>query len=301
MAERLPSLNALRAFEAVARHLSFSKAAEELHVTQAAVSQQVKALEADLGTPLLRRTGREIYPTETAQAGLADLRVSFDRMARAIRKMRADARRQLLTIRVEPTFAATWLVARLESFRDACDSFDVRIDASLDLPDFERDGIDVAIHFGTGDYPGLNAQQLFKDEVFPVCSPRLLEGPKPLREPSDLRHHTLLHLESIPGYSEWPYWRAWLRAVGANDVDVSRGQRFTEHSMVLQAAVEGQGVAMATTAIVADDIANGRLVLPFDLHLTTIFAYYLVWPRDLSSTPMVADFRDWIRSAIDCH
>ncbi len=299
MTERLPSLNALRAFEAVARHLSFSKAADELHVTQAAVSQQVKALEADLGAPLLRRAKRQIFLTETAQAGLADLRVSFDRMAGAVHKMRADARRQLLTVRVEPTFAATWLVARLDSFRDACNGIDILIDASLDLPDFDRDGVDVAIHFGTGDYPSLNAQQLFKDEVFPVCSPRLLEGPKPLREPSDLRYHTLLHLESIPGYSEWPYWRAWLRAVGVNDVDVGRGPRFTEHSMALQAAVEGQGVAMATTAIVADDIAKGRLVLPFDLHLTTIFAYYLVWPRDLASKSMVVAFCDWIRAAID--
>lgn len=301
MTERLPSLNALRAFEAVARHLSFSEAAEELHVTQAAVSQQVKALEADLGARLLRRANRRIYLTEAGQAGLADLRVSFDRMARATRKMRADAGRQMLTIRVEPTFAATWLVARLDSFRDACNGVDIRIDASLDLPDFVRDGVDLAIHFGTGNYPGLDIQQLFRDDVFPVCSPRLLEGPKPLREPSDLQHHTLLHLESIPGYSEWPYWRAWLRAAGVENVDVSRGQRFTEHSMALQAAVEGQGVAMATTAIVADDIAKGRLVLPFDLHLTTIFAYYLVWPRDLASQPMIVAFRDWIRAAIDRH
>jgi len=299
MTEHLPSLNALRAFETVARHLSFRKAADELHVTQAAVSQQVKALEADLGTPLLRRANRRIYLTETGQAGLADLRLSFDRMALAVHRMRVDARRELLTIRVEPTFAASWLVARLDSFRDACDGVDILIDASLDLPDFDRDGVDVAIHFGTGDYPGLSFQQLFKDKVFPVCSPRLLDGPTPLREPGDLRHHTLLHLESIPGYSEWPYWRAWLRAVGIDDVDVSRGPRFTEHSMALQAAVEGQGVAMATTAIVADDIAKGRLVLPFDLHLTTNFAYYLVWPRNLARPLVVAGFRDWIRGAID--
>ena len=185
MTEHLPSLNALRAFETVARHLSFSKAAVELHVTQAAVSQQVKALEADLGTPLLRRANRRIYLTETGQAGLADLRLSFDRMALAVHRMRVDARRELLTIRVEPTFAASWLVARLDSFRDACDGVDILIDASLDLPDFDRDGVDVAIHFGTGDYPGLSFQQLFKDKVFPVCSPRLLDGPPPLREPGD--------------------------------------------------------------------------------------------------------------------
>ena len=297
MPERLPSLNALRAFEAVARHLSVSKAADELHVTQAAVSQQIKALEAELGGPLLRRANRRVYLTDTAQAGLADIRESFDLMSRAVRHMRADARRQLLTIRVEPTFATTWLVARLDHFRDANNGVDVLIDTSLDLPEFDREGIDIAIHFGTGDYAGLNSQQLFRDVVFPVCSPRLLEGSKPLRQPSDLRHHTLLHLESVPGYSEWPYWHAWLRAKGVKNIDAGHGMRFTEHSMALQAAVEAEGIALGTTALVSDYVASGQLVVPFDDHIATKYGYYLVWPKRLATAPKVVAFCDWICAA----
>ena len=298
MPERLPSLNALRAFEAVARHLSFSKAAEELHVSQAAVSQQIKALEAGLGAPLLRRAKRRGFLTDTGQSGLADLRESFDLMARAVALMRTDIRRQQLTIRVEPTFAATWLVGRLDSFRDTNDGIDILIDASLDLPEFGREGIDIAIHFGTGDYPGQNVRQLFRDVVFPVCSPDLLDGSHPLREPKDLRHHTLLHIQSIPGYGEWPYWRAWLRAMGVRDIDVSGGMRFTEHSMALQAAVAGEGVALGTTAIVSDDVASGRLVMPFQEHLETKFGYYLVWPRNAARRPDVSAFCDWICAAV---
>ncbi|MBT4888386.1 MAG: transcriptional regulator GcvA [Rhodospirillales bacterium] len=299
MTERLPSLNSLRAFEAVARHQSFSKAAEELHVTQAAVSQQVKTLEADLGSPLFYRANRQVFPTEIAQSGLPDLRVSFDRMARAMSKMRATTRRQVLTIRVEPTFAATWLVARLEDFREASNDVDILVDASLRIPDFERDNIDVAIHFGTGDYPGMNFRELFKDDVFPVCSPELIKGTNPLCEPNDLKNHTLIHLESIPGYNEWPYWNAWLRAMGVEGVDINRGPRFTDHFMSLKAAREGQGVAMATMAIVADDIADGRLVLPFDLHMKTAYGYYLVWPKGETNKPHSATFRDWICAEID--
>ncbi len=294
MAQRLPSLNALRAFEAVARHLSISRAAEELHVTPAAVSQQVKALEADLGTALLRRVRRELYLTDAAQAGLADLRAGFDRLARAARRMRGDGERQLLTVRVEPTLAATWLVSRLEGFRQARPGIDLRLDASLELPDFARDGVDMAIHYGDGAYPGLEAVRLFTDEVFPVCSPRLLDGPRPLAEPADLRHHTLLHLEWNPRYGAWPDWAMWLRAAGAGDVDAERGPRFTEQSMSLQAAEEGQGVALGSTALVADDIAAGRLVQPFALHLTTSFAVYLVYPKDTVGESKVDAFRDWI-------
>ncbi len=297
MSERLPSLNALRAFEAVARHLSVSKAADELHVTQAAVSQQIKSLEIELGGPLLRRANRRVYLTDTAQAGLADIRESFDLMSRAVRHMRADARRQLLTIRVEPTFATTWLVARLDHFRDANNGIDVLINTSLDFPEFDREGIDIAIYFGTGDYPGLNVQQLFRDVVFPVCSPSLLEGSNPLCNPSDLKHHTLLHLELVPGYSEWPYWHAWLRAKGVRNVDASQGMRFTEHSMALQAAVEGEGVALGTTALVSDYISSGRLVVPFDERIVTKYGYYLVWPKRLATAPKVVAFCDWVCAA----
>ncbi len=294
MVQRLPSLNALRAFEAVARHLSISRAAEELNVTPAAVSQQVKALEADLGAPLLRRVRRKLYLTDAGRAGVADLRAGFDRLIRAARRMRGDGERQLLTLRVEPTLAAFWLVSRLEGFRRARPGIDLRLDASLELPDFDRDGIEMAIHYGDGAYPGLEAIRLFVEEVFPVCSPRLLDGPHPLRRPADLREHTLLHLDWHPRYGEWPDWAMWLRAAGAGDVDAERGPRFSEQTMSLQAAEEGQGVALGSTALVADDIASGRLVQPFALHLTTNLAAYLVYPKDMADEPRVAAFRHWI-------
>ena len=294
MTHRLPSLNALRAFEAVARHLSISRAADELNVTPAAVSQQVKALEADLGATLLRRVRRELYLTDAAQAGLADLRAGFDRLTRAARRMRGDGERQLLTVRVEPTFAATWLVKRLEGFKQARPAIDVRIHASMDCADFARDGVDVAIRYGMGDYPGLDVVRLFDDEVFPVCTPALMNGAHPLREPGDLRQHTLLHVDWMPHMGEWPDWSSWLRAAGVDDIDTGRGLRFSDESMALQAAVQGQGVALGNTALVADDLAAGRLVWPFSLCLPTMFAYYIVCPKATADDPSIAGFRDWL-------
>lgn len=291
---RLPSLNALRAFEAVARHLSVAKAAEELHVTPAAVSQQLRVLEQDLGVELFTRVKRALRPTETAEAGYPDLRDGFDSLVRGVGRMRARGARRLLTVSVEPSFAATWLVARLERLRQMQPELDVLIETSMRLVSLEREGFDLAIRYGIGAYPGLESARLFAEEVFPVCSPRLLEGPTPLREPDDLRHHTLLHLEWASAYGEWPDWDAWLTAAGATQVDAGRGPRFTDHALVLQTAVEGQGVALGSTALVADDLAAGRLVWPFDLCLPTRFGYFLVWPQDSVERPETEAFRAWL-------
>ncbi|MFP6744987.1 MAG: LysR substrate-binding domain-containing protein [Alphaproteobacteria bacterium] len=171
---------------------------------------------------------------------------------------------------------------------------DLRLDASLEPPDFARDRVDMAAHYGDGAYPGLESTRLFADEVFPVCSPDLLHGPNLLRHPADLRHHTLLHLEWHPRYGEWPDWAMWLRAAGANEVDAAPGPRFTEQTMSLPAAEEGQGVALGSAVLVADDMARGRLVQPFALHLTTKLAVYLVYPKDRVPEPKVAAFRDWL-------
>lgn len=299
MRQRLPSLNMLRAFEVVARHLSFSKAAHELCVTQAAVSQLVKALETQLGVLLVRRLNRRIELTEAGKAGFTEFRRGFEALSRGFRNMDVHARRQVLKLRVEPTLAATWLIPRLSNFRRNCDVGDILIDTSLDLPDFERDDIDMAIHFGVGYYPGFKVRQLFEDDVFPVCSPKLLEGDNPLRELNDLRFHTLLHLETIPGYREWPDWSTWLASTSVNGIDIKCGSWFSDHRIALQAAVDGQGVAIATMALVADDLAEGRLVAPFDKHLTTSYGYYLVWPEDVASKKPVVDFLEWICDSID--
>ena len=301
MTQRLPSLNALRAFEAAARHLSLTKAARELHVTPAAVSHQVKALEADLGVSLLRRVKGEFVLTETAQTVRPVLSAGFDRIAEAVRRLRADEALRFLTVSVSPTFAANWLVRRLGAFKRAFPEIDVRLQTTNEITEFARDGVDIAIRFGAGDYPGLHAIRLFDEEIFPVCSPALLERGPPLVHPADLAGHTLLHVE-------WSWamtrgepldWQMWLRAAGAEEVDATRGPRFSYTSFALQAAADGQGLALGSEALAGDDLAAGRLVRPFDVVLPVNFAYYLVYPEDTAERPKIANFRHWILAEID--
>ena len=300
MSQRLPSLNALRAFEAAARHLSLTKAADELHVTPAAVSHQVKALEADLGVSLMRRVKGEFVLTETAQTVRPVLSAGFDRIAEAVRRLRADEALRFLTISVSPTFAANWLVRRLGAFKEAFPEIDVRLQTTNETANFARDGVDIGIRFGAGNYPGLHAIRLFEEEIFPVCSPDLLRRGPPLVHPTDLAQHTLLHVE-------WSWaltrgepldWQMWLRAAGAEEVDANRGPRFSYTSFALQAAVNGQGLALGSEALAGDDLAAGRLVRPFDVVLPVNFAYYLVYPEGTADRPKIANFRHWILAEI---
>ncbi len=300
MPQRLPSLNALRAFEAAARHLSLTKAARELHVTPAAVSHQVRALEADLGVSLLRRVKGEFVLTETAQTVLPVLRAGFDQIAEAARRLRADEARHFLTISVGPTFAATWLVRRLGAFKAAFPEIDVRLQTTDQVVDFARDGVDVGIRFGAGDYPGLQAVRLFDEEIYPVCSPGLLERGPPLDSPADLAQHTLLHVEWTWALTkgETLDWQLWLRAAGAQQVDALRGPRFSHTSLALQAAIEGQGLALGSESLARDDLTAGRLVRPFDVVLPVNFAYYLIYPEETAERPKIANFRHWILAEI---
>ncbi len=299
MTRRLPPLNALRAFEAAARHLSFTKAAEELHVTPAAISHQVKALEDTVGAPLFRRLTRALLLTDAGQAALPGLSEGFDRLAEAAAHLSARDSEGLLTISVAPTFGAKWLVPRLERFRAAHPEIDVRIDANDRVIDMAREGVDIGLRFGSGRYPGYRVDPLFAAErvrSFPVCSPKLLEGPPGLGTPDDLRHHTLLHLDWSQAGEAAPDWRMWLLAAGVRDLDPTRGPRFSQTIMALQAAIAGQGVALAEEIIVADDLANGRLVRPFALSLSDPlhFAYYVASPQATAERPKVAAFRDWV-------
>ena len=300
MQQRLPSLNALRAFETVARHLSLTKAARELHVTPAAVSHQIKALEADLGVTLLRRVRGEFVLTETAQVALPALSAGFEQIAEASRRLRADQARHFLTISVGPTFTANWLVRRLGAFKAAFPEIDVRLETTDRMTDFVRDGVDLGIRFGGGRYPGLQAIRLFDEEIFPVCSPDLLDRGPPLDRPADLAGHSLLHVKWTlgPPTGDPLDWQNWLRAAGAEQVDAERGTHFSHSNVALQAAIDGQGVALGSESLAGDDLAAGRLVRPFDVALPLNFAYYLVYPEDTAERPKIASFRRWILAEI---
>lgn len=288
MNRRLPPLNALRAFEAAARHLSFTKAADELHVTQAAVSHQIKALEEWLGIPLFRRLNRALILTEAGQAYLPPLRDALDLMASATERLFRKDSAGSLTISTMPSFAAKWLVMRLGRFQADHPELEVRLHTTAQIVDFAQQDVDVAIRFGRPPWPGVEALHLMTEEIFPVCAPRLLEGPHTLRVPENLRHHTLLHDDYLIT------WATWCAAAGVDGVDVTRGPRFTDSALVLQAAMDGQGLALARQVLVADDLAAGRLVRPFALNLPGDFAYYVVAPAHYFSRPKVKAFRDWL-------
>ena len=294
MERHLPPLNALRAFEAAARHLSLTRAAEELHVTPAAVSHQVKGLESYLGVKLFRRANRSLLLTDAGQACLPGLRAGFDRLAEAMEAVRVRDESGPFTVSVPPSFGAKWLVTRLDRFTRKHPGYDVRLDASMHLVDLMRDGVDIAVRYGAGDYEGMRVDCLMDEVAIPVCSPRLLEGDPPLRTPADLCRHTLLHHTAPYQDDSYPDWRMWLQAAGVPSCDLSRGPTFSMASMTVQAAIDGQGVALVGHVLVADDIAAGRLVRPFELSFPVQFSYYIVSPSITAERPRVVAFREWL-------
>ena len=282
---RIAPLNALRAFEASARHLSFTRAAEELNVTPAAVSQQVKLLEAYFEVKLFRRLTRALELTESGQSVLPELRGGFDLLARACGRLLERDDERVLRVSVPPSFGARWLVPRLERFHREHPAFEIRIDATDRRADFVTDPVDVALRYGTGDYPGLAVEPLLADIGIPVCSPALRDGAQglpPLREPADLANHTLLHVDWKEAVESAPSWRMWLRAAGLDAIDATRGPRFTMEEMVVQAAMAGQGVALASAPLVVEDLATGRLVQPFPdaPGQSGRFGYFVVYRPD---------------------
>jgi LysR family glycine cleavage system transcriptional activator len=290
MSRSLPPLNALRAFEAAARHRSFTRGAAELHVTQAAVSHQVKALEDHLELKLFARGDRGLVLTERGEDYYRAVRDAFDRLDDATARLLARDGRQTLTVTTLPSFAARWLVPRLGRFRDAHPQIDVRLAPDVEIVDLERGDVDLAVRYGLGEYPRMRSERFLEEEVFPVCSPSLLAGNKPLREPADLREHVLLHTE---GHDEW---RAWLRAAGVTDVDATRGPMFFDSSMILEAAIAGQGVALGRSVLAAAELASGRLVRPFAHRQAADFAYYLVAPLTTADRPKIVAFWTWLRA-----
>ncbi|UCH72847.1 MAG: transcriptional regulator GcvA [Rhodospirillales bacterium] len=288
MARRLPPMNTLRAFEAAARHLSFTEAAEELHITQAAVSHQMRTLEEALGVRLFRRLNRAIRLTEEGQQFVTEVRKALAHLATAMDKLAAPDAGGPLTVSVLPSFASKWLVPRLGRFRARHPEIEVRISPSIQLTDFQRDDVDLVVRYGQGRYEGLHSVRLMTEDIFPVCSPALLSGPDALLRPADLRHHTLLHDD---GYVDWAMW---LLVAGVEDVSPTQGPYFTDSALVIQAAVEGQGVALARGALAGDDLAAGRLVKPFDIAIPADYAYYVVCPQATAEHPKIAAFRNWL-------
>jgi len=297
MTDWLPSLNALRAFEAVSRHLSYRKAAEELSVTPAAVKQLVQGLERSLDRSLVTRQGRGLALTEIGMAGLADLHDAFDRLHRAVTRMRRAERRQSLTITVEPSFAATWLMGRLQGFKGRFPDIDVLIDASMRLVDLAREEADVGIRYGARIEPGQVAHRLFDDEFLPVCSPGLAAGPPPIETLGDLREATWIDLEMSPWPTGWLDWEAWLRALGAEDIRSDRQMRFNDYTVALQAAIAGQGIVLGSRPIVQDALDAGLLVAPFAEHIKSRLGYDVVTTEAALERPEVAAFVEWIRAA----
>jgi LysR family glycine cleavage system transcriptional activator len=286
---RLPPLNALRAFEAAARHLNFSRAADELSVTPGAVSQQIQNLEDYVGAALFKRTPKGLLLTDAAQTALPALREAFDRLAEAA---------SLLT--AAPSFAAKWLVPRLGKFEEAFPQVDVWLSAGMEVVDFASGEIDLAIRYGSGRYPGLEVTRLLSETVIPVASPELLEA-NPLHDPADLARHILLHDGSPDADDSCPDWAMWLAARGIKTVDGARGPRFNQSSLVIEAAVNGRGVALAKQTLAQADIDAGRLVAPLQIATAVDFAYYVVHPKTKGRLPQVKAFVSWITQEAAAH
>ena len=296
--DRLPPLNALRAFEAAARRLSFSKAAEELSVTPGAISQHIRQLEEYAGTPLFKRTGRSVLLTDAAQASLPLVREAFTRISEAGRIMQSPARKGRVMVSSAPSFAAKWLTPRVDKFHESHPGVEAWISADMSITDFTSADADFAIRYGRGDYEGLKSEKLMDETVLPVCSPRLLLGADAIEKPEDLARHTLIHDESTEVDPSCPDWASWLRARGLHDkVDGTRGPRFNQSSLAIEAAASGRGVVLAKRAIASSDMASGRLAAPFADGSTSIdFGYWLVWPKGRHLSEDVRAFIKWVKA-----
>src|SRR5437588_2156673 len=288
MPRRLPPLNALKAFEAAARHESFTRAAEELCVTQGAVSHQVKALEIELGIKLFNRERQRLVITEAGRDYLAAVRDAFDRIALGTERLLQRQNAGVLTVSTSPDFAAKWLVHRLGHFVEAHPEIDLRVSATLHHVDFAREEVDMAVRHGDGNWPGLDTVRLSPEQLFAVCSPKLLTGRRRLTKPSDLLKYPLIHMD---GRADWA---KWLQAAGLEDAAVIHGPVLNRASMVIDAAINGQGIALARTTLAAWDLINGRLVRPFPESLRLSKTYWIVCPKATANLAKIATFRDWL-------
>ena len=297
MSRLLPGTRALRTFEAAARHLNFTRAADELGLTPAAVSHQVKEIEDQLDLVLFTRTSRTMRLTEAGnvlhEASIDALDLLNRAVSRAHKMTRGTA---LLKVTLDAQFATKWLMRRVDDFRQQKPGIELRFDITYDVRDFERDDVDIGIRFGTGRYAGLCAHRLFDNIIIPVCSPALLASGPPLNEPRDLFRHTLAHIDWSRQGVTWPNWSMWMQAAGVDDFDDSRTLVFGSSTDATQAALDGNAVALADFAMVANDLSQGRLVRPFELGIKVApeFAYFLVYPETVKDDARIAAFREWL-------
>ena len=298
MAHPVPGTRPLKVFDAAVRHLNFTRAADEVGLTPAAVSHQIKELEEQLGLVLFHRTSRTIRLTEAGavlhHATAEALALVDGAVMRARRLSRGVAQ---LKLTMDPVFTTKWMLPRIDQFRKLKPEIDLRFDISFELRDFERDDVDMGVRFGTGRYPGLRAERLFDNLVIPVCSPGLLRSGPPLREPRDLMQHTLAHIEWTGSGVTWPNWRMWMAAAGVSDFDGERVLLFDDSSHAIQAAIDGSVVALADFAMVANDLSTGRLVRPFEhgIKLPQEYGYFLVYPEASAGDTRIAALQAWMR------
>ena len=289
MPRRLPPLNALRSFEAAARYENFTRAAEELHVTQSAVSQQVKALEAQLGVRLFNRERQRLKITPAGRDYLVEIREALDHVGAATERLMQRHSAGVLTVSTSQDFAAKWLVHRLARFAAANSGIDLRVSATMHNVDFAREDVDVAVRHGDGHWPGLDATRLCAEQIFAVCSPKLLAGRDRLRRPADVLKWPLLRLED-----QSKAWEQWFTLAEVAAPERLPGPVLNRASMLIDAAIDGQGIALARTTLAAWDLISGRIVRPFDLSWRPAGTYWIVCPKPAASIPKIAAFRQWL-------
>ena len=290
MVDRLPPMQALRAFEAAARERSLTRAAKSLHLTHGAISHQIKALEAELGVRLVERAGRGIRLTDEGERFANRVRASLAELSQAMREVTDRANPRQLRVTVMPSFAARWLLPRIGGFLAAHPDIDLDVRSTDVLIDLAREDVDLAIRYGTGDYPGLNTEHLMDDIFFAVCSPKIAGGRLPKR-PADLNRYLLLRAER-------EFWHPWFAAAGLDWPEPTRGPMFNDTSLMMQAAIEGQGIGLARTSLIGNDLANGVLVRLFDITVPSPHRYFFVYPPRLANSPKLDRFRTWLKSEI---
>lgn len=297
MSRKLPPLNGLRAFEAAARHLSFTRAASELNVTQAAVSHQVKALEERLNVLLFRRLNRVLMLTDEGQRYFPDIRDALDGIALATNNLLLSDNNGVLTVSVMPSFASLWLVPRIHEFSRLHPDIDVRISADDSLVDFARDNVDCAVRYGLGKWPAIYKERFMEEDVFPVCAPEYLKRHPSIKVPENLKDHVLIHDFAVYSEAEaYLTWEYWCKNENLSEVDYTRGPKFSHSYMVMQACLAGEGIALGRSAMIQHELDTGRLVRIFESSVTSNIAYYFVCPKSAIERFKIKAFRDWLLS-----